>query len=122
MVLVLFLISWHYEALFSCNGGDTVNNTWTEATFNAPQGVQMATYLRNGVKENNFKYYSGSTNSTADVIKADEVNQKIAMWIASTADLSKNLELAKENGYEIVNCTPKVGQKKQLLEVQFFYD
>lgn len=104
---------WHYEALLRCNGGDTVNNTWTEATFNAPQGVQMATYLRNGVKENNFKYYSGSTNSTADVIKADEVNQKIAMWIASTADLSKNLELAKENGYEIGTAfIPKNTQNK----------
>lgn len=90
---------WHYEAFLRSNGGDTVNEDWTQATFHSPQGVEMTQYLRNGLKQNNFKYYSG--NNGADILATDQVNQKVAMWVGSTANLSNHLLLGADNGYEI---------------------
>lgn len=90
---------WHYEAFLRSNGGDTLNRDWTQAVFNSPQGVEMTQYLRDGLTDSNFKYYSG--NNGADVIATDEVNQKVAMWVSSTANLSNQLLLGADNGYEI---------------------
>lgn len=71
----------------------------------------MTQFLRDGLRENNFKYYSG--NNASDAIKTDEVNQKVAMWVASTANLSNNLQLASDNGYEIGTAfIPKNTQNK----------
>ena len=102
---------WIYEAFLRCNSGDTVNEDWTRAVFNSQQGVEMTQFLRDGLRENNFKYYSG--NNASDAIKTDEVNQKVAMWVASTANLSNNLQLASDNGYEIGTAfIPKNTQNK----------
>lgn len=102
---------WHYEALLRCNNGDTVNKEQNKALFNQQPGVELAQYLRDGVKNSNFKYYSG--NNASDTKKTDFVNQKVAMWFASTADLSNSLKLAKDNGYEINTCfIPKNKQNK----------
>ena len=88
-----------------------MNEDWTRAVFNSQQGVEMTQFLRDGLRENNFKYYSG--NNASDAIKTDEVNQKVAMWVASTANLSNNLQLASDNGYEIGTAfIPKNTQNK----------
>ena len=60
---------WHYEALIRCNGGDTVNGDWTQATFNSPQGVELAEYLKKGIGDSNFKYYSGAATAAGDVLR-----------------------------------------------------
>lgn len=58
-----------------------------------------------------LKYYSGSNAS--ETLKTDEVNQKVSMWVASTADLTNALKLAKDNGYEIgTTFIPKHTQNK----------
>lgn len=104
---------WHYEALIRCNGGDTVNGDWTQATFNSPQGVELAEYLKKGIGDSNFKYYSGAATAAGDVLSTDVVNQKTAMWIASTAGLTNNMQLASDNGYEIGTAfIPKNTQNK----------
>lgn len=92
---------WHYEALLRSNSGDTIDTATKKILFNNDKGIELAQYLRDGIKNSNFKYYNGTAGSTQDAITADEVNQKIGMWIASTADLSKALDFAKQNGYEI---------------------
>lgn len=99
---------WVFEAFLRSNSGDTVNKDWTQATFNSQPGVEMAQYLKEGITDNNFKYYSGK-----DALTTDEVNQKVAMWVTSTANLSNNLQLASDNGYEIGTAfIPKNTQNK----------
>lgn len=92
---------WHYEALLRSNSGDTIDVASNKILFNNDKGVELAEFLRDGIKNGNFKYYNGTAGSAQDAITADEVNQKIGMWIASTADLSKTLEFASQNGYEV---------------------
>ncbi len=104
---------WQYEGFMLSDGAAPLNDNWTEATFNSPQGVDMATYLRDCVQHNNFKYYSGSLSAAKDVLLSDVVNQKTAMWLTSTGDLSTNLTLAQKNGYEVgVAFIPKNVQNK----------
>lgn len=51
--------------------------------------------------------------SNWETLTTDEVNQKVAMWITSTANLSNNLQLAEDNGYEIGTAfIPKNTQNK----------
>ena len=78
---------WIYEAFLRCNSGDTVNEDWTRAVFNSQQGVEMTQFLRDGLRENNFKYYSG--NNASDAIKTDEVNQKVATVSYTHLDVYK---------------------------------
>ncbi|WP_294150187.1 ABC transporter substrate-binding protein [uncultured Clostridium sp.] len=99
---------WIFEAFLRSNGGDTVNKDWTQAAFNSPQGVETAQYFKDGITNHNFKYYSGK-----EALTTDEVNQNVAMWITSTANLSNNLQLAEDNGYEIGTAfIPKNTQNK----------
>ena len=99
---------WIFEAFLRSNGGDTVNQDWTQAAFNSQQGVETAQYFKDGITNHNFKYYSGK-----EALTTDEVNQNVAMWITSTANLSNNLQLAEDNGYEIGTAfIPKNTQNK----------
>lgn len=102
---------WYSEAFIRSNGGDTTNDKQTEFTFNSPQGVEMQQFFRSGIKDGNFKYYSGANG--ADSLDTDSVNQKIAMWCGSTGGLANTLQIAKEKGYEIGTAfIPKKTQNK----------
>lgn len=93
---------WPLEALISQNGGSTLSEDETKAAFNSAAGVGMTEYLRSGIADSNFKYYNG--NNGADNSESAFMNQQLAMRITSTADLTKNLKMAEENGYEIGTC------------------
>ncbi len=93
---------WPLEALISQNGGSMLSDDETKAAFNSPAGVGMLEYLRDGIQNSNFKYYNGAGGS--DNCESAFMNQQLAMRITSTADLTKNLKIAKENGYEIGTC------------------
>ena len=71
----------------------------------------MQQFFRSGIKDGNFKYYSGANG--ADSLDTDSVNQKIAMWCGSTGGLANTLQIAKEKGYEIGTAfIPKKTQNK----------
>lgn len=90
---------WHFEAYTKGNGGGIINKEETEATFNAPAAVATVEFLKKGINENNFKYYSG--NNASDTLATEQMNQKIAMWVGSTGSLNNTLDIAGQNGYEI---------------------
>lgn len=102
---------WYSEAFIRCNGGDTTNAAQTQFTFNSPKGIEMQQFFRNGIKNNNFKYYSGANGG--DSLDTDSTNQKIAMWCGSTGGLVNTLTIAKQKGYEIGTAfIPKKLQNK----------
>lgn len=102
---------WYSEAFIRCNGGDTMNPTQTEFTFNSQQGIEMQQYFRGGIKNENFKYYSGANGG--DSLDTDSANQKIAMWCGSTGGLTNELDIAKQKGFEIGTAfIPKKVQHK----------
>lgn len=90
---------WHFEALTKGNGGNTVNETETEAIYNQPEAKAVVDFLKTGMAESNFKYYSG--NNASDALNSEVLNQKVAMWLASTGSLNNTLDIASQNGYEV---------------------
>lgn len=90
---------WYSEAFIRCNGGDTMNPAQTEFTFNSQPGIEMQQFFRSGIKNENFKYYSGANGG--DSLDTDSANQKIAMWCGSTGGLTNELAIARQKGFEI---------------------
>lgn len=87
---------WPLEAFIQSNSGTMLSEDQSKATFNSEAGIQMVDFFRSGLSDHNFAFY----NSTDDQ-KSAVMNQKVAMFVSSTADLTQNLAVAKENGYEI---------------------
>lgn len=90
---------WHFEAYTQGNGGNIVNSEETAAVFNQPEAVAAITFLKDGIANNNFKYYSG--NNASDTQTTEVMNQKVAMWVGSTGSLNNTLDIAAQNGYEV---------------------
>lgn len=90
---------WHFEALTKGNGGNTVSADETTAVFNQTEALEAVSFLKDGLANNNFKYYSG--NNASDTLSTEQMNQKVAMWLGSTGSLNNTLDIANQNGYEI---------------------
>lgn len=90
---------WHFEALTKGNGGNTVSEDETTAIFNEKEAVEAVEYLKDGIANSNFKYYSGE-NAT-DTLSTEMMNQKIGMWLGSTGSLNNTLDIAGQNGFEV---------------------
>ncbi|MFQ9922441.1 MAG: ABC transporter substrate-binding protein [Beduini sp.] len=90
---------WHFEALTKGNGGNTVSADETTAVFNQPEALEAVSFLKDGLANSNFKYYSG--NNASDTLSTEQMNQKVAMWLGSTGSLNNTLDIANQNGYEI---------------------
>lgn len=90
---------WHFEALTKGNGGNTVSADETTAVFNQIEALEAVNFLKDGLANSNFKYYSG--NNASDTLSTEQMNQKVAMWLGSTGSLNNTLDIANQNGYEI---------------------
>lgn len=104
---------WMLTALNYCNGGAPFGDDLSAktCTFNEAPAVEMAKWLKDGVDNHNFAFAGGSNGS--DTLKTNAANQKAAMWVSSTADLTNYLDLANQGGYEIgVGFIPKNVQNK----------
>ena len=104
---------WMLTALNYCNGGAPFGDDLSAktCTFNEAPAVEMAKWLKDGVDNHNFAFAGGSNGS--DTLKTNAANQKVAMWVSSTADLTNYLDLANQGGYEIgVGFIPKNVQNK----------
>lgn len=91
--------NWHFEAYTQGNGGNTVNADETVAIYNEAPAVEAVAFLKEGIANNNFKYYSG--NNASDTRTTEIMNQKVAMWVNSTGSLNNTLDIASQNGYEV---------------------
>ena len=104
---------WVLTALAYCNGGTLFGDDLaaTECAFNQQPAVDMVKWLRDGVNDHNFSFAGGSNGS--DTLDTNAMNQKVAMWCTSTANLTNYLDLASQNGFEIgVGFIPKNVQNK----------
>ena len=90
---------WPVEALLKGNGGNTVSEDELTAIFNQQEGVEVVEFLKSGISDSNFKYYSG--NNASDTLSTEQMNQKIGMWLGSTGSLNNTLDIASQNGYEV---------------------
>lgn len=108
-----FAYIWAFTAFAYCNSGTLFGDDLSAqaATFNEEPAVDMVKWFKDGVDNHNFSFSGGSNGS--DTLKTNAANQKVGMWMSSTADLTNHMDLASQGGYEIgVGFIPKNTQNK----------
>ncbi|KAB2332151.1 ABC transporter substrate-binding protein [Cytobacillus depressus] len=90
---------WMYEAFVGSVGGQMVADDDSKVTFNDIAGVEALKFWKKLAGEGIIKVPGGET--AAEVAKQDFANSRSAMIFSSTADLSYNLSVAKDQGFEL---------------------
>ncbi|MFC4323759.1 ABC transporter substrate-binding protein [Litchfieldia salsa] len=90
---------WMYEAFVAQGEGQMISDDETKATFNEEAGVEALEFWKKLEKEGIIKVPGGE--EAGEVAKQDFANSRSAMIFSSTADLSYNLSVAEEQGFEL---------------------
>lgn len=99
--LSTFSYIWTFEA-FLMQSGTTVLSEDELSTNVGTEAARDAVKFFQGLKnEDVIRIVAGAES---DKIKVDVMNQNAAMWFSSTADLTSNLAIANENGFEVATC------------------
>ena len=93
------ITTWTYEALVDSAGGRLLSEDETKATFNSPQAMKAMDFYKTGIKEGIFKIATGG-DATSQA-KLEFQNQRSAMILGSTADLTYYMQVAEETGFEL---------------------
>ncbi|ALC83530.1 MULTISPECIES: ABC transporter substrate-binding protein [Bacillus] len=90
---------WFFEAFVAQSGGKMLSKDEKTAEFNGDAGVKALEFWKKLAKEGVSKVPTGE--KAGDLAKQDFANGKAAMIFSSTADLSYQLSVSKEKGFEI---------------------
>lgn len=102
--------TWFTEAMLIQKGSTVLKNNDTEANVNTDSMIKGLEFLKKMNDEGVIRILNG-TNEGNDKNKIDFKNQKSAMFFSSTADLSYNLQVAKESGFELNTAFMPAGDK-----------
>jgi sn-glycerol 3-phosphate transport system substrate-binding protein len=92
---------WMLEAFMFEAGTSVLNDDQTKTNIASPEAIQMLKYFKDLEEKGTIRVVAGPDYKK---VQADVMNQQTAMWLTSTADLTYNLSVAKENGFEINTC------------------
>ncbi|MCG3086890.1 ABC transporter substrate-binding protein [Sporosarcina cyprini] len=90
---------WFFEAFVGAGGGDMLSEDEKQVTFNGEAGVEALEFWKRLSNEGVLKIPAGDEASAQAV--QDFANGRSAMIFGSTAGLTNNLSIAKENGFEL---------------------
>lgn len=90
---------WFFEAFIGANGGDMLAENDSEVTFNNEAGVEALEYWKRLAQEGILKIPAGDEASAQAA--QDFANGRSAMIFASTANLTNNIAIAEEKGFEL---------------------
>ncbi|WP_409342796.1 ABC transporter substrate-binding protein [Paenibacillus sp. MBLB4367] len=90
---------WYYEAFVAQSGGKMISDDGKKAEFNSPAGIEPVTFWLKLKQEGIMKI--PTTDDAGNLAKIDFQNQRSAMLFSSTADLTKQMLVAKESGFEL---------------------
>lgn len=102
--------TWFTEAMVIQKGSTVLKDNDTKANVNTTQMMEGLKFLKNMKDEGTIRILAG-TDEGSDKNKIDFKNQKSAMFFSSTADLSYNLQVAKESGFELNTAFMPAGDK-----------
>lgn len=92
---------WTFEGFMIQAGTQVINDEETECLIDSTAARDMAKFFQQLIKEDLIRVYPGADGSK---ITADIMSQNAAMWFMSTANMTTNLGIAKENGFELNTC------------------
>ncbi|PRR83797.1 ABC transporter substrate-binding protein [Clostridium vincentii] len=90
---------WITEGFLAQAGGSILSDDNTKATVNSPEMIKGLEFLKKMNTEGTINIVTGTEGG--DKAKIDFKNQKSAMFFSSTADLTYNLNVAKESGFTL---------------------
>ncbi|OPA79294.1 ABC transporter substrate-binding protein [Paenibacillus selenitireducens] len=90
---------WTYEAFVRQSGGTMISEDNKTAAFNTAAGIDPVKLWLKMKKEGTMNIVT--TDDAGTQAKTDFHNQRSAMQFASTADLTKNMIVAEEQGFEL---------------------
>lgn len=90
---------WYFEAFVGASGGDMLAAEDKEVAFNGQAGVDALEYWKRLSQEGILKIPAGDEASAQAA--QDFANGRSAMIFGSTANLTNNLAIAEENGFEL---------------------
>ncbi|MBD7983801.1 ABC transporter substrate-binding protein [Sporosarcina sp. Sa2YVA2] len=90
---------WYFEAFVGASGGDMLAAEDKEVAFNGQAGVEALEYWKRLSQEGILKIPAGDEASAQAA--QDFANGRSAMIFGSTANLTNNLAIAEENGFEL---------------------
>lgn len=93
------ITTWTYEALVDSCGGRILTEDDQTAVFNTPEAMKAMTFYQTGLNEGIFKIATGG--DAASQSKMEFQNQRAAMILGSTADLTYYMQVAAETGFEL---------------------
>lgn len=91
--------TWTYEALVDSCGGRILTDDDKTAVFNTPEAMKAMNFYQTGLKEGIFKIATGG--DAASQAKMEFQNQRSAMILGSTADLTYYMQVADETNFEL---------------------
>ena len=91
--------NWIYEAFLRTNESAITNEDDTEVIFNDEKGVEVLEFWRELHDEGYMKVATG--NDASNVPSQDFASNRAAFVFSSTANLTANLEIAEEQGFEL---------------------
>ncbi|WP_195574174.1 ABC transporter substrate-binding protein [Paenibacillus sp. 1001270B_150601_E10] len=90
---------WFYEGFVRQSGGTMISEDGKSAAFNNETGIEpVKLWLK--MKEEGIMNI-GTTDDAGSQAKTDFHNQRAAMIFSSTADLTNNMKVAEEQGFEL---------------------
>jgi sn-glycerol 3-phosphate transport system substrate-binding protein len=92
---------WVLEAFMLSNGTSTLTADEMKSNIDTPESKEVFAFFKNLAEKGYIRCVAGADSNR---INADYMNQNAAMWFTSTANLTQNLSVAEENGFEINTC------------------
>jgi len=89
---------WTFEAFMLEHGSSVLNEAETATNMNSDAAKEIINFYKE-LKADGAGHQFSSGDS--DKLKAEVMNQNTAIWFSSTGDLTNNLQIAKDNGFEI---------------------
>ncbi len=90
---------WFYEAFVAQSGGKMISDDGKKAEFNSEAGIEPLKFILKLKQEGIIKV--PTTDDAGTLAKVDFQNQRSAMLFSSTADLTKQMQVAQESGFEL---------------------
>lgn len=90
---------WMTEGFLAQTGGSMLSSDNTKANVNSPEMIKGLEFLKKMNDEGIIRIVTGSEGD--EKYKIDFKNQKTTMFFSSTANLTYNLQVAKESGFKL---------------------
>ncbi|WP_284642954.1 ABC transporter substrate-binding protein [Paenibacillus silviterrae] len=90
---------WYYEAFVAQSGGKMISEDGKKAEFNSEAGLEPVRMILKMKNEGIMKV--PTTDDAGNLAKLDFQNQRSGMLFSSTADLTKQMQVAKDAGFEL---------------------